>query len=104
MPNPKKARRVRRLNIPRPVGDWGPEVVRVPRVPRVPRVAPAESPRPGVPTLDLLEPQGTAAVVLAWVGNSSDRARMAIVAERERSKPRSSLVAKLERIERRGKN
>lgn len=41
---------------------------------------------------------GTAADVLAAVGNDADRARAALDAERASDKPRSTLMAKLEGI------
>lgn len=50
-----------------------------------------EAPAAGVP-------DGTAADVLAWVDSDPDRAKAAITAEQARSKPRSSLLTKLERI------
>jgi hypothetical protein len=43
-------------------------------------------------------PDGTAADVIGWVGDDPDRARAAIAAENQREKPRSSLLAKLDRV------
>lgn len=43
-------------------------------------------------------PAGTAGDVLAWVGSDPARARAALAAERQRSKPRTSLLAKLEKL------
>jgi hypothetical protein len=40
-------------------------------------------------------PDGTAEVVLAWVGDDVDRARQALAAEGERAKPRAGVTAKL---------
>ncbi len=77
----KKARRVRKLRTPRPVGDWSPE--------RLPE---------GI----VLVPLGSAVAVLEWVGVLPDRARLALHAEQRRATPRRSLVAKLERIARAG--
>ena len=45
-------------------------------------------------------PSGTAAEVLAWVGGDPARARAALVAEQARERPRSSLIARLERAAR----
>lgn len=42
-------------------------------------------------------PDGTAAEVLAWIGDDPDRARQALAAERQREKPRKSLLTKLRR-------
>jgi hypothetical protein len=43
-------------------------------------------------------PDGTAADVLAWVGEDRGRARQALTVEQARPKPRTSLVAKLDKI------
>jgi hypothetical protein len=43
-------------------------------------------------------PDGTMADVLGWVGADPSRARAAITAEKARTDPRSSLLARLERI------
>lgn len=43
-------------------------------------------------------PEGTAADVLAWVGDDPDRARQATEAEQGREKPRTSLITRLDRI------
>lgn len=54
-----------------------------------PQTAPAEAEQP---------PTGSAGDVLAWVGDDPDRARAALDAERQRAKPRTSLIAKLGRL------
>jgi len=43
-------------------------------------------------------PDGTAADVLAWVGDDHDKAAKALEAEQAREKPRSTLVAALEKL------
>lgn len=43
-------------------------------------------------------PEGTAAEVLAWVGDDPERAGAALVAESTRDKPRSTLIAALEKL------
>lgn len=43
-------------------------------------------------------PDGPAADVLGWVGEDTERAGRALAAERERAKPRTSLVAPLEKL------
>lgn len=43
-------------------------------------------------------PDGTAAEVLAWVGDDPDKAGAALVAESARDKPRSTLIAALEKL------
>lgn len=58
---------------------------------------PAEG-SPTLPSADGAVPDGTAAVVLVWVGTDRDRARQALEAEQARPKPRTVLVAKLEKI------
>lgn len=40
-------------------------------------------------------PKGTSAELLAWVGEDKDRARLALAAEQETSKPRKGLVDEL---------
>jgi hypothetical protein len=42
--------------------------------------------------------EGTATEVLAWVGDDSERAAVALEVERERDKPRSTLVKQLEKL------
>lgn len=43
-------------------------------------------------------PAGSMEKVLAWVGDDAERARVAIEAEQGRDKPRTSLLAELERV------
>ncbi len=43
-------------------------------------------------------PEGTADEVLAWVGEDAERAAAALEAEQARAKPRSTLVAQLEKL------
>jgi hypothetical protein len=42
--------------------------------------------------------KGTSAEVLGWVGDSKDRARQALAAEEESSKPRKGLVEELNEL------
>src|SRR5690606_30842829 len=65
-----------------------------PAAPTASSPAPADPP----PTGDDTVPDGTAATVLAWVGSDPARARAALAAERQRSKPRTSLLAKLGKL------
>lgn len=59
--------------------------------------APSSPPElPSAPADDV--PDGTAAVVLAWVGDDPDRARLAAAAEDRRDRPRTSLITKLNKI------
>lgn len=63
-----------------------------------PEVQPDES---GEPVGDLDGdgvPDGTAAEVLEWVGDDRDRAGAALLAETARDKPRTTLVAALEKL------
>lgn len=57
--------------------------------------SPAVEPSQPEPTVDSAVPEGTAAAVMAWVGDDRERARQALDAEQGRDKPRTSLVAKL---------
>jgi hypothetical protein len=50
------------------------------------------------PDGDLFPIDGTAAEVLAWVGDDLERAAVALEVERERDKPRSTLVKQLEKL------
>jgi hypothetical protein len=43
-------------------------------------------------------PEGSTDAVLAWVGDDPERAARALAAERDRDKPRSTLVAALEKL------
>lgn len=43
-------------------------------------------------------PDGSAAEVLDWVGDDADRAGAALVVETARDKPRSTLIASLEKL------
>ena len=45
-----------------------------------------------------LDIDGTAADVLAWVGEDPERARQALAAEQAKDKPRSTLVKQLEKL------
>lgn len=51
----------------------------------------------GDPADGELDIAGSAADVLAWVGDDPDRAAEALVAEQEKDKPRSTLVKQLEK-------
>ncbi|WP_326828682.1 hypothetical protein OIE13_22340 [Streptosporangium sp. NBC_01810] len=61
---------------------------------------PKPAPDPDEPPArsDLLNIDGTAAEVLAWVGDDPDRARAAIEAESTKDRPRSTLLKRLEEI------
>lgn len=80
-----------------------------------PVVTPWDGPMPGElvgehgPELELDEqvgavvdlgdvPDGSAEVVLAWVGEDKERAARALAAEQARDKPRSTLVGQLEKL------
>lgn len=63
------------------------------------QVAPADDPAEPVGDLDGDGvPDGNAKEVLDWVGEDRDRAGAALVAETARDKPRSTLVAALEKV------
>lgn len=47
---------------------------------------------------DELDIDATAADILSWVGDDPDRAEEALAAERDKDKPRSTLVKQLERL------
>lgn len=55
-------------------------------------------PKEDKPEKELHVPHGTSDAVLAWAGDRVDRAEAALVAERERPKPRLALIKQLERI------
>ena len=55
----------------------------------------AEEPKEPPAELDI---DGTAADVLAWVGEDQERAREALTAEQAKEKPRSTLVKQLEKL------
>lgn len=59
---------------------------------------PEEEPEPEDPDGDELDIDATAADVLGWVGDDPDRAEEALAAERDKDKPRSTLVKQLERL------
>ncbi|MFL4904823.1 hypothetical protein ACJ6WF_16950 [Streptomyces sp. MMS24-I2-30] len=62
------------------------------------RDAPAEEPQePTGPPADL-DIDGTAADVLAWVGEDPERASKALEQEQAKDKPRSTLVKQLEKL------
>lgn len=54
---------------------------------------PTQDDDPGDPGTDV--PDGSADVVLTWVGDDAERAQRALAAEDKRDHPRSTLVAKL---------
>lgn len=54
-------------------------------------------PEPGEPPADEV-PDGSADEVLIWVGDDKERASWALDVERQRPSPRSTLVAKLEKL------
>jgi hypothetical protein len=58
---------------------------------------PKEKPDPGAPPAEL-DIDGTAADVLAWVGDDQERADEALEAEQAKDKPRSTLVKQLEKL------
>lgn len=47
-------------------------------------------------------PDGTAVDVLGWVGDDPARAALALLAEQKREKPRTTLVANLEKVAQKG--
>lgn len=53
---------------------------------------------PGVDTDGDGVPEGSAQQILAWVGDNRDRAAQALAAEEQRDKPRTTLVAALEKV------
>jgi hypothetical protein len=53
---------------------------------------------PEHPDGDELDVDGTAADVLAWVGDNPERAKQALDAEQAKDKPRSTLVKQLEKL------
>lgn len=57
--------------------------------------APEQAPEPPSGELDI---EGSAAEVLAWVGEASDRASEALEAEVAKDRPRSTLVKALEKL------
>lgn len=57
-----------------------------------------EAPEHEDPAADELDVEGTAADVLAWVGEESERAAAALEAELAKDKPRSTLVKQLEKL------
>lgn len=60
-----------------------------------PREEQDETPPPPPEELDI---DGTAAEILAWVGEDQDRAKEALEAEQAKEKPRSTLVKQLEKL------
>lgn len=65
--------------------------------------APAAEAEPATPAPDEAAhvdevPDGTAAVVLSWVGSDQARAERAAAAEKDRDQPRSTLLAQLEKV------
>jgi hypothetical protein len=59
---------------------------------------PLSSPEPRPEAQQDLDIDGTAADVLAWVGEVPDRAEEALAAEQAKDKPRSTLVKQLEKL------
>jgi hypothetical protein len=57
-----------------------------------------EAPQEGSAPPAELDIDGTAADVLAWVGEDPDRAEEALAAEQAKDKPRSTLVKQLEKL------
>jgi hypothetical protein len=60
--------------------------------------APEQEPEAPVGPPAELDIDGTAADVLAWVGDDPERARMALEQEQAKDKPRSTLVKQLEKL------
>ncbi|MFJ5973517.1 hypothetical protein [Streptomyces sp. NPDC093060] len=58
---------------------------------------PEEKPEPAEPPEEL-DIHGTAADVLAWVGDDPERAAEALEAEQAKDKPRSTLVKQMEKL------
>lgn len=79
-----------------------PPVEKKPETPKEPVASAVGAAEPESETVpeQVLEPvpSGTSGEVLAWVGGDQDRARQALDTEQQRDKPRSSLVAKLEKL------
>jgi len=62
-----------------------------------PTPEPVEPPAPTVPNTEAV-PTGTAAEVVAWVGNDRDRAQRALAAEKAAEKPRTTLIDQLAKL------
>jgi hypothetical protein len=62
------------------------------------KARPLPAPAPGDEPPVELDVDGTAADVLAWVGEDPERAAEALEAEQAKDKPRSTLVKQLEKL------